>query len=170
MDKFIEMDALTSYFIKSLKLRREILKLSLPELSKKLGISKSMLWFYEKEINLPKLTPLMKLANFYDYNLAGTLNYRVFYKEIDFNYVKSNLKRYGINASELSRIIPYSKSCILRTIKNQSGMSISCLKAILEIIKAEKEREKLRTNETKKMDKKAISSRKSSRNFVSRRI
>ena len=64
----------TSLRIKGLRLHS---KLSIDDLSVKIGISKSLLYKYERGLNIPSISNVIKICNFYNVKVDDLIIYKV---------------------------------------------------------------------------------------------
>ena len=91
--KIVVRDALTVNFLSSLKTLREQAGLTQKQLAKNVKIPLSAYGNYECGLKFPSLTRLISLAEYFDYDLSSSMNYKRYYGGLP--YVKKINCRLG---------------------------------------------------------------------------
>lgn len=144
MRKTIALDDATRKFLCTLSKARRKARLTLRELASAIGAPVGTVKMYELGLNLPSLGILMRLAEFFCYDLSDSVNYKVYHGELRPQSIKSLLRRYGLSYGELSRLTGYAKTNIYASVNQKPYGSIACLFAVLEVLRREQELEALR--------------------------
>lgn len=144
IDKFIVLDEVTVKFLSELRNLRLQKGLSIYRVSPEVGISHHVISRYERGKLTPMLENLITLAEYYDYDISESINYRFYYRKIKSCDLKAELKRYGLSTRELSNITGYRITRIQESLKMASTGTILCLAAILDVISHERELYKFR--------------------------
>ena len=139
MNKCIVLDGVTQEFLSRLRELRQSLGLTQNEAASALGIHKDLLRLYEYGRKIPYLERLIMLADFYCYDISGSINYKFYHGEIKLWNIKAQLKIYGLRSCELSEHTRYSTGRINQVIRSKKLSSILCLASILEVINHERE-------------------------------
>ena len=137
--KRIVLDEPARKFLQSLKAMREDAGLSKAVLAEAIGIARTNLTNYENGKRLPSLEVLIKLAEFFRYNLSESLNYKLYNGEISPAWLCCQLKRYGFNYAELSRMTGYSLYSVRNCFVFSRRITPQCLYAVLEVLEQERQ-------------------------------
>ena len=137
--KQIVIDAPVKEFLSELKELRERAGISQPKLAQELNIGRTTMQSYELGVSMPTLGTLIKLAEYFNYDISQSFNYKYFHGEIQSREVKKKLKYYGISNKELSEITGYDKTCISCSIRmtKDNHATLACLAAVLKVIEQE---------------------------------
>ena len=137
--KRIVLDEPARKFLQSLKAMREDAGLSKAALAGAIGIARTNLTNYENGERLPSLKVLIKLAEFFRYDLSESLNYKLHNGEISPAWLCSQLKRYGFNYAELSRMTGYSLYSVRNCFVFSKRVTPQCLDAVLKVLERERQ-------------------------------
>ena len=137
--KRIVLDEPARKFLQSLKGMREKAGLTKAALADAIGIARTNLTNYESGERLPSLEVLIKLAEFFGYDLSKSLNYKLHNGEISPAWLRSQLKRYGFNYAELSRITGYSLYSVRNCFVFSRRVTPQCLYAVIEVLERERQ-------------------------------
>ena len=138
------LDAPTRKFLGMLRSFRTQARLTLRELATAIGAPLGTVKMYELGLNLPSLGVLMRLAEFFGYDLSESVNYKVYHGQISPSSLKRSLRRYALSYGELSRLTGYAKTNIYASVNQKTYGSLACLFAVLEVLRQEREQEALR--------------------------
>ncbi|MBQ4469001.1 MAG: helix-turn-helix transcriptional regulator [Synergistaceae bacterium] len=142
--KHIMIDEPVKKFLSELRNLRIDKGLGLREAASFMGIFPEVLSAYERGCLIPSLSPLMKLCEFYDYDLSDSINYRFYHGKIHACDIKATLRSYGIELSELAALTGYHKNKVCRTIGLADDCSLPCLAAVFDVIQHERNALKFR--------------------------
>ena len=92
----IAIDAPTREFLQSMKASRVSRGLSQYKLAEAVGTKRANIQTYESGRNLPALTMLMRLADFFGYDLSESINYKYFHGYLAPSKIKAELTRWGL--------------------------------------------------------------------------
>ncbi|MBQ7543671.1 MAG: helix-turn-helix transcriptional regulator [Synergistaceae bacterium] len=145
MRKTIALDGPTQEFLRGLRGMRENAGLSQRELCKALNISRGTFHMYELGLNNPSLGMLMRLAEYFGYDLSDSVNYKVYHGKLTPADIKRTIRRYGLDYRELSRLTGYNFQHISQSVNMSGRWSAECLSAVLEVLRHERELERFRT-------------------------
>ena len=145
-------DSLVKEFLSSLREYRNRAGLTQKELAESTGILRTSITCYERKKEYPTLNALIALSESLNADISGSLNYQYYHHQINFSAIKKRLRKVMLSYRELSDLTGYSLRCICKTLNAGRGMSLSCLKEVLDTLdSAEREQkfldaqEKLRT-------------------------
>ena len=133
----IALDEPTRNFLCSLRNLREQSGMSLRYTAECLGIHNSALFDDENGKRKPTLSTLMKLAEFFEHDLSGSINYKFFHGKLCASEIKHKLTMYGLTYPELSKLTGYDAERIADAVNLREQGSILCLSAVIEEIKRE---------------------------------
>lgn len=142
--KCIADDSITREFLACLKVMRMKAGLSQKGLADMLNIRKNDVQCYELGRNSPSLSVLMRLAEFFKYDLSESVNYKFFHQTIKPSSLKRELKRFGLSYTEIGKLAGYDRQQIFETVNYRKYASVGCMAAILEILKHERMSSRLR--------------------------
>ena len=142
--KRIVLDEPARRFLQSLKALREEAGLTKQALAKAIGITSSCITTYENGEHTPLLEILIKLAEFFSYDLSESMNYKLYYGEISPVQMRYQLKRYGLSYSELSRMVGYSPYSVRNCFIFSKRVTPQCLHAVLKVLEEEQQAYNLR--------------------------
>ncbi|MBQ3446205.1 MAG: helix-turn-helix domain-containing protein [Synergistaceae bacterium] len=137
--KMIVLDAPTKRFLEELPKLRGKLGQTQRELAASINLPYSTYKNYERRVRSPTLGNLMKLAEYFGYDLSESVNYKYYHNE--FHDLKAKLSHYGLSMVELSSMTKYVLQQVLRSVHKQERGSVSCYAAILEVLSSERESE-----------------------------
>lgn len=142
--KLIVLDGPTRKFLGELPALRGKLGLSQRKLVALMNLPLGTYQMYEAEINYPSLEVLMRLAEFFKYDLSESVNYKYYHRQIPPARLKARLERYGLSLSELSKLTGYGRAEISCAINFRGRGCVACYEAVLEALRVERESEQFR--------------------------
>ncbi|MBQ7544903.1 MAG: helix-turn-helix transcriptional regulator [Synergistaceae bacterium] len=142
--RLIVLDEPTGKFLSALRSVRHKAGMSQRETARAVNIKKETYQMYELGLNRPSLERLMRLAEYFGYDLSESVNYKVFHGKIQPCSIKRELRRYGLSYRELSEQTGYTRDRICHSVRMNAKGSIKCLFAVLEVIRQEQEMETFR--------------------------
>lgn len=135
----VALDPPTVTLLTSLKPLRVSANLTQEALANHLSTTKESIFAYEKRKVAPKLEALMSLANFFNYDLSESVNYKYYHRLIDPPTLKDRIKRLGLRYLDIGELTGYSERMIIGSI-NLNPASLPCLYAIFKALEqAERE-------------------------------
>ena len=135
----VALDPPTVTLLTSLKSLRASAGLTKTALAQQLNITDGSIAAYEKRKVAPKLGVLIRLADFFSYDLSESVNYKYYYRMIDPPALKDRIKRLRLDYYDIAELTGYSKRMILCSV-NLNGASLPCLYAIFRALEqAERE-------------------------------
>lgn len=141
---YIVLDEPTRKFLGTLGNVRRKAGMTLRELASAIGAPLGTVKMYEQGLNLPSLGILMRLAEYFGYDLSDSVNYKVYHEEVKPPSIKRVIRRYGLSYGELSELTGYATANIYASVNQKSYGSIACLFAVLKVLRRERELEELR--------------------------
>lgn len=142
---YIVLDAPTREFLRGLRELRKKAGLSQQALSAELGIDQKAIYAYEHGLRRPTLGMLMRMAEYFGYDLSASVNYKVYRGELSPSALKRKLRKYSLTYPELSSLTGYSEVRIRNTVNMYGTGNAECLFAVLEVLRQERELERFRT-------------------------
>lgn len=142
--KRITLDEPARKFLQSLKTMREKAGLTKQALADAVGITRGNITGYENTSKLPLVATLIKLAEVFEYDLSESVNYKLYKGEISPTWMRYQLKRYGFNYAELSRLTGYSFYSVRNCFVFSKRITPQCLHAVLKVLEQEGEAAKMR--------------------------
>ena len=142
--KIIVLDGPTQRFLEEFPKLREKLGLTQSELAASINLPIDTYKKHEIHKDTPSLKVLMSLVEYFGYDLSESVNYKYYHQEIPPSELREKLRRYGLNAKELSRLTGYSLSQVKGVIYDLPRSSVLCYAAILEVLRSEQELEYFR--------------------------
>ena len=137
--KRIVLDEPARKFLQSLKAMREEAAMTKAALADAIGIARTNFTNYENGKRTPSLEVLIKMADFFGYDLSESLNYKLYHGEISPALMRYQLKRYGFNYSELSRMTGYSLYSVRNCFVFSRRVTPQCLHAVLQVLEQERQ-------------------------------
>ncbi len=137
--KMIVLDGPTQRFLEELPKLRGKLGQTQRELAASINLPYSTYKNYERRVRSPTLGNLMKLAEYFGYDLSESVNYKYYHNE--FPDLKEKLSHYGLSMVELSSMTKYVLQQVWRSVHKRERGSVSCYGAILEVLSSERESE-----------------------------
>ena len=141
---YIVLDAPTREFLSGLRGLRENAGLSQQALSAELATDQTAIYAYEHGLRRPTLGMLMRMAEYFGYDLSDSLNYKIYRGELSSSALKRSLRKYSLTYPELSSLTGYSEVRIRNTVNMYGTGNAECLSAVLEVLRHERELEELR--------------------------
>ena len=142
--KMIALDEPTRRFLGALRKCRQSIGKSQRGIADDLKLDESTYQKHELGLSYPSLENLMRLAEYFGYDLSESVNHKVFYKTLKPDDIKRKLRRYNLSYCELSEQTGYTLDRICSSIRMTTKGSLACLSAVLEVIRQEQESEKFR--------------------------
>ena len=142
--KLIVLDEPTRRFLNELKNLRVSTGMTKRTLSRILNLSTWAYSSYEIKRRCPSLEMLMRLVEYFGYDLSDSLNYKYYHGEIHPDEIKRDLIRYGLSYKELRRLTGSHYSIIYRSVNLKPCGSLNVIAAVLEVLKHEEEQERIR--------------------------
>ncbi len=99
---------------------------------------------YEEERNYPSLENLMRLAEYFSYDLSESVNHKVYYGTLKPCDIKRELRHYDLSYRELSEQTGYTLDRICSSVCMTAKGSLACLSAVLSVLRSEQESESIR--------------------------
>ena len=158
-EKHIALDEPTREFLSSLRVLREHSGMSVSYAANCLGIRRSALYVYENGRHKPNLNTLMKLAELFEYDLSGSINYKFYHGKLCASEIKDKLTMYGLTYSELSKLTGYDAERISDAVNLREHGSILCLWAVIEEIKREEHMWQIRRKILRKVSNRKVTLR-----------
>ena len=135
----VALDPPTLTLLSSLRPLRVSANLTQKALANHLNITEGSITAYEKRKVAPKLGVLIRLADFFNYDLSESVNYKYYHRLIDPPALKDRIKRSGLRYLDIAELTGYSEHMILTSI-NLKCASLPCLYAIFRALEqAERE-------------------------------
>ncbi len=129
----VALDPPTVTLLSSLKSMRKRAGLTQEALANHLSVAKGSITAYEKRRVAPKLSVLMRLANFFNYDLSESVNYKYYHRLIDPPTLKDRIKHLGLRYWDIGELTGYSERMIIGSI-NLNLASLPCLYAIFRAL------------------------------------
>ncbi len=142
--KRVVLDEPALIFLQSLKVIRQGAGLTKQALADAVGIARSNIVGYETTRKLPSVATLIKLAEVLEYDLSQSVNYKLYHGEIKPVWLRYQLKLYGFNYAELSRMTGYSLYSVRNCFIFSRRITPQCLHAVLRVLEREIEAAKVR--------------------------
>ena len=137
--KQIVLDVPTRQFLGALRgLRREA-GISYRELAAGISAPLGTVKMYEKGRNYPSLPMLMRLVEFFGYDLSQSVNYKYYHRKVQSVNIKRDLRSYGLSYSEVASLTGYSRDQVYASINYRYHGSVGCFAAVIEVLQAERE-------------------------------
>ena len=137
-------DKITLEFLSKLKELRKMLNLTLRECLEKTGIRESNLNDYERGNTYPCLKNLIKLANFYNYDISDSINWKFYPGKIRLWDIAQKKEQYALSYGDISEKLGSNKTLLCFTLSGNKIGSLRSLGRIVECLEREKELEKFR--------------------------
>lgn len=131
---FVVQDGPTKKFLSSLRSLRQAAGLTCSELAEAVGISLANIQDYERGRSFPILLNLIKLADYFGYDLSSSVNYKFFYGKLDLSRLRILRNNYGLSLFELADMTSYHFQQICKTLRLKHGGGLGCLSAIQEVL------------------------------------
>ena len=139
--KMIALDEPTRKFLGALRNFRRSIGKRQQDIASALQLDESTYQKHELGLSYPSLENLMRLAEYFSYDLSESVNHIVYYRTLQPEDIKRELRHYGLSYRELSEQTGYTidriSSSICMTVKG----SLACLSAVLSVLRAERESE-----------------------------
>lgn len=142
--KLIALDEITCKFLAVLRSERIRRKLTLKHVAEYCGCSYSRIGECERGKMYPSLESLMRLSELYEYDLSESVNYKYYHGKIRYSEARREMKRYKLTYDELSDLTRFSRLSVYRALNADRGVSVECLRRVLEVLEHEKECERIR--------------------------
>ena len=134
-NKKICEDAPTRQFLRELKPLREGMGYTREELARKIEVRPRTLKDYELQTRQPVLGRLLKLAEVLNYDLSRSLNYKYYHGKISLITIRRRMVEKGITPQTLSKLTGYSLRMVYDTLIQRGTESLSCLDAVLQVLR-----------------------------------
>lgn len=137
--KRIVLDEAASSFLQSLgDIRREA-GMSRKALARALNISPANITDYESGNRTPSVEMLIRLAEFFSYDISKSLNYQLYHGQVNLGRLREQLKRYGFSYMELARLTGYSQKSVRNCFHFTRQVTVQCFHAVLEVLERERQ-------------------------------
>lgn len=128
-------DEPTQGLLRGLKELRESIGYTRKELAQRIEVRPRTLQNYELQTRQPVLGRLLKLAEILGYDLSRSLNYKYYHGKVSLIRIRRRMLEKGITPQTLSRLTGYSLSMVQDTLMEKEKMSLSCLDAVLQVLR-----------------------------------
>ena len=142
--KMIALDEPTRIFLGALRSYRRRIGKHQREIAEALKLDESTYQKHELGLSYPSLENLMRLAEYFGYDLSESVNHIVYYRTLQPEDIKRELRRYDLSYRELSEQTGYTIDRISNSICMTVKGSLACLSAVLSVLRAEQESESFR--------------------------
>lgn len=142
--KMIALDESTRKFLGALRSFRRNIGKRQQDIASDLQLDESTYQKHELGLSYPSLENLMKLAEYFGYDLSESVNHIVYYRTLSPEDIKRELRRYGLSYCELSEQTGYTIDLISSSICMTARGSLACLSAVLSVLRAEQASESFR--------------------------
>ena len=131
---YIVLDTPTNKFLTSLRSMRKQAGLSQKEVALAVKIAPPILHIYETGKRYPSLRNLMKLADYFGYDLSDSVNYKFYRGEIRPSETKERIQRQRLTYFQLALATGYSQKSVGQSVRQAPNGSLLCLNAVLECL------------------------------------
>ena len=142
--KMIALDEPTRKFLGRLRNFRRRVGKHQWEIAEALNLDESTYQKYELGLSYPSLENLMRLVEYFGYDLSASVNHKVYYKTLKPEAIKRELRHYDLSYRELSEQTGYTMDRICNSVCMTAKGSLACLWAVLEVLRAEQDLENIR--------------------------
>ena len=150
--KMIALDEPTRKFLGALRNFRRRIGKHQREIADDLQLDESTYQKHELGLSYPSLENLMRLAEYFGYDLSESVNHKVYYRTLQPENIKRSLRRYDLSYRELSEQTGYTIDCISNSIRMNPKCSVACLCAVLGVIRHEQEMESFRKENSQRRE------------------
>ena len=148
--KKIVLDEPTRAFLSSLKSMRQAAGLSMKNLADFLNISSANIANYETGLHLPSIKTLVKLAEYFSYDLSTSINYKLFHGELNISRLRELFCKFGFTFSEMSTLTGYSSRSVQDCLALSYKATPQCIAAVVNVLEHESRAYEFRVNTLKK--------------------
>ena len=142
--KCIVLDEPTRKFLQSLGEMRREAGMTKRDLAQALNISPANITDYEKGCRTPSVGMLIRLAEFFSYDISESLNYQLYCGRVDLGRMREQFKRYGFSYMELARLTGYSQKSVRSCFHFTEQVTPQCFYAVLKVLEEEQRAYNLR--------------------------
>lgn len=142
--KMIALDEPTLRFLGALRYFRRRIGKHQWEIAEALKLDESTYQKHELGLSYPSLENLMRLAEYFSYDLSESVNHKVYYGTLKPCAIKRELRHYDLSYRELSEQTGYTLDRICYSVCMTAKGSLACLSAVLSVIRSEQESESIR--------------------------
>lgn len=142
--KMIALDEPTRKFLGRLRNFRRRIGKHQWEIAEALNLDESTYQKHELGLSYPSLENLMRLAEYFGYDLSASVNHKVYYRTLKPEAIKRELRHYDLSYRELSEQTGYTMDRICSSVCMTAKGSLACLSAVLEVLRVEQDSESLR--------------------------
>lgn len=142
--KMIALDEPTLRFLGALRYFRRRIGKHQWEIAEALNLDESTYQKHELGLSYPSLENLMRLAEYFGYDLSESVNHKVYYRTLKPEAIKRALRHYDLSYRELSEQTGYTMDRICSSVCMTAKGSLACLSAVLEVLRVEQDSESLR--------------------------
>ena len=142
--KMIALDEPTRRFLGELRSFRRRIGKHQREIAEALKLDESTYQKHELGLSYPSLENLMRLAEYFSYDLSESVNHKVYYGTLTPDDIKRSLRHYDLSYRELSEQTGYRLDRICSSVCMTAKGSLACLSAVLSVIRTEQESESIR--------------------------
>ena len=142
--KMIALDEPTRKFLGRLRNFRRRIGKHQWEIAEALNLDESTYQKHELGLSYPSLENLMRLAEYFGYDLSESVNHKVYYKTLKPEAIKRELRHYDLSYRELSEQTGYTLDRICNSVCMTAKGSLACLCAVLEVLRVEQDSESVR--------------------------
>lgn len=142
--KMIALDEPTRKFLGRLRNFRRRIGKHQWEIAEALNLDESTYQKHELGLSYPSLENLMRLAEYFGYDLSASVNHKVYYRTLKPEAIKRALRHYDLSYRELSEQTGYTMDRICSSVCMTAKGSLACLSAVLEVLRVEQDSESLR--------------------------
>ena len=153
--KMIALDEPTRKFLGALRSFRRRIGKRQREIASDLALDDSTYQKHELGISYPSLENLMRLAEYFGYDLSESVNHIVYYRTLKPEDIKRELRHYDLSYRELSEETGYTMDRICSSVCMTAKGSLACLSAVLEVIRKEQAAEKFRSEHCLKRERRS---------------
>ena len=136
--KAIALDDITIEFLKNMRSIRKNLGFSQAAIAKAVGYERTTIVAVELGHAYPCLELLLRLADFFHFDISQSINYKFFHRKIDTARIKKSIRLYGLSFKEISHITGYCPEFISSSVRMKPDASAICLQAILNVLRKER--------------------------------
>ena len=137
-NKEIFLDEPAKKFLASLKSLRKSAGKTRYEIANNIGATYRSIWDWETGRIYPRLEKLIRLAEFFNYDISNSINYKYFYKTLRPDVIQLSMRRYGLTCKELEELTGFKRNRVRASIMLRDDGTIACLAAVLAIIEQER--------------------------------
>ena len=142
--KMIVLDEPTRKFLGVLGSYRRRIGKHQREIAEALKLDESTYQKHELGLSYPSLENLMRLAEYFGYDLSASVNHKVYYRTLKPEAIKRELRHYDLSYRELSERTGYTLDRICSSVCMTAKGSLACLCAVLEVLREERASESVR--------------------------